>query len=88
MYVSGNLLCDGRVILEGIAGHLWDHAGPAGRRFWSGEFAVPPGRPLPPGDYQLVLDDGWAGDIQITWVSAAGALATAVANFILAGPLP
>jgi hypothetical protein len=34
----------------------------------------------------LVLDDGRAGDIEVTWVSL-GTLATAVANFILAGPL-
>jgi hypothetical protein len=83
MQFGGKLLRDGQVILAGVAGHLWDHSGPAGRRFWSGTLALPPGCPLPPGDYRLVLDDGRAGDIEVTWVSL-GTLATAVANFMLA----
>jgi hypothetical protein len=67
-----------------IAGRRVDHIGPTGRRFWSGTFSVPTGSPLPAGDYRLVLDDGRAGDIVVTW-SSVGLRANAIANFNLEG---
>jgi hypothetical protein len=87
MQFDGSLLRDGQVILDDIAGNLWDHQAPTGRRFWSGEFVVPAGHPLPlGGGYRLVLTDGRAADITVTYVSRSGQAAD-VGKFIVSGPL-
>jgi hypothetical protein len=86
MQFSGSLVRNGQVRLENIAGNLWDHVGPDGQSFRSGAFAIPAGHPLSSGTYRLVLDDGRAGDIVVTWTSA-GPRGIVVAEFALEGPL-
>lgn len=78
MTFHGRLLSQGRLVVDDVAGEIYEHASPTGLRDSAGEIQVPPFVVRAGTLYQLVTDDGRSFSILVDRVRHA----TGVAHFL------
>jgi hypothetical protein len=88
MPFHGKVMRDGRVILDDVDGELEEMTIVRNAKDWHGYFVVPSGMIPPPtgGPYNLLIDDGRSGTMQIGRVSP-GSHQASVLHFEGNGPL-
>jgi hypothetical protein len=77
-HFHGQLMQDGAVVLDTVAGSLQRLANSAAEESWAGYFGIMPGTDIAPGKYQLVLDDGRGETILIERAAPGNGRATVV----------
>ena len=79
--ILGKIAQKGRVVLDNLTCKIQFHTELGGVKSWAGRFDLPVGQSLSPGDYRLLLENGWSGMISITRVVSEEA------HFVGKGPL-
>ena len=64
--LQGKLLQKGQIVFEKLICKIQFQTAWGGVKSWAGRFDLPVGKWLPPGDYRLLLENGWSGIISIT----------------------
>lgn len=85
--VDGHLEKDGQIVIEDIRAYFEMRHERGGLKSWDGGLVIPPGAPIEPDEYTLVLEDGRRGDIIVTRINHRGGQAAPDVSFQGSGPL-
>jgi len=66
--LQGKIVQKGQVVMDNLTCKIQFHTGLGGIKAWAGRFDVAAGQSLPPGQYRLLLENGWSGMVSITKV--------------------
>jgi hypothetical protein len=66
--LQGKILKKDQVVLDNLKCKIQFHTSIGGIKAWAGRFDLPAGKSIAPGEYRLLLENGWSGIISITKV--------------------
>jgi hypothetical protein len=66
--LQGKILKKEKVVLDNLKGRIQFHTSIGGIKAWAGRFDLSEGQSIAPGEYRLLLENGWSGIISITKV--------------------